>query len=171
MDCIEQCVNGRLAKSQLTFSSFFFDRSSRLRYITYLDRSNSVVNKIINQVTSDCTLSCKSHREPTDRRFHLVTTIVGDAKESQTFEYNFSRNFNRIAFYLRSTDHPVVSIYYQPRYYLSSLIISIGSVIGIWFGSCALDVDPFLFRLPARSHLTELKRKLAQLLFELGVVR
>ena len=112
--CIDSCVQGEFDKYNRTLTKLFSEPSN-YRFITYADRKNGPLNKIVNQVFSSCEITCKSNtRLSRDTKGRLTTTfnefftVVDDA--SQKIE---RKGVNLTSFLLVTTEHPVVEITYK----------------------------------------------------------
>lgn len=142
--CIGKCINQRFYSLNLTHSSIF-DAPSHLRYITYTDRSNPVMNSLLKNASSLCSQVCRRNHGFSDTEYIFTSTVISDGKLSHRLPIEYKGNV--ISFYVSSTDFPVYLQIFKPQYSFFELVICMGSIIGIWCGISVVDVNPFKRRL------------------------
>ena len=139
MKCIDLCINGQLEPLNKSLTSIFYYPSKR-KFVTFADRvQNRTFNTWLNQRLESCERGCKYPKiinlEPT---MEFTVTDISDGRRSVKA---FSRGGQILtSFYLRGTTEPVSVIVFRARISLFEFLITIGSIISIWFGLSAKNI-------------------------------
>lgn len=139
--CIGICLNTHIEKKNFTFTRTYTTASqyNKYQYLTYIDRTDGSINQLIEKVESYCQKIClntKLAEETPQVEFTLA--IISQGRDINPLP---GRNYT--LFYLQSTDSPVIKIIFKVKIWFFDLMVSIGSIISIWFGLSIMKVNPF----------------------------
>ena len=146
MKCIDSCINRPLEALNKSLTSIFHGPSS-VRFITFADRvGNETFNSWLNERLQLCESKCK-HARLSDFEAEMEFTVTevtrGRMSCSSTFS-GLSRSLT--SFYLRRSDSPVVVIIFKAQISFFEFLITLGSIISIWFGLSVLGIPHSLLR-------------------------
>ena len=159
MKCIDSCINRPLEALNKSLTSIFNVPSSN-RLITFADRvRNKTFNAWLNQRLELCESKCKQVQlknfEP-ETEFTVTDMSSGRPSRSSIIRW---RDTSLASFYLRRSDSSVVVIIFKAQISFFEFLITLGSVISIWFGLSILGVPHSLIQQGQRS-VTEIVHEL-----------
>lgn len=161
--CIEDCITQALAEHRINFSQFY-TQSPNGTLVPSLVDVNVTFNRLLKSKELLCRHTClQSDRWKTDYQSYYYThTDVGYVYEDiRKFP---PRDYSTAAFYLYSTDRPVVEMEYRKKLSFFELIIFMGNILSIWFGVSVLSMNPFIKRQHLSLHqLVHLRHQLEEL--------
>ena len=148
MKCIDLCINNLLEPFNKSLTSIFTIPSNR-RLITFADRvGNDTFNDWLNERLERCEHKCK-HTKFTNLDSHLEFTVteISHGKPSKSSAFSKWRGPLLTSFYLRRSDSPVVVIIFKAKISFFEFLVTLGSIISIWFGLSVLGIPRSLVRL------------------------
>ena len=150
MKCIYLCINNLLEPFNKSLTSIFTIPSDR-KFITYADRVvNGTFNSWVNGRLEYCEHQCKFVRLgnfESEMEFTVTEITRGRASKSSTFK----RTARLTSFYLRRSDSPVVVIIFKAQISFFEFLITLGSIISIWFGLSVRSIPRSLMRTSVRA--------------------
>ena len=156
--CIKGCFGRKLRPLGKSLTSTSGNSTRNARFFSPVERQNVTVQRQLKTFKRICRENCMSgsSSESFYRKHRFQVTKV-----SHPFSANMMSN--AIALYLRSTEYPVVSVVFRPFTSLFQLFISLGSILGIWFGFSAIHLNSWL---QCRSEVTRDKLQRIQSKFD-----
>lgn len=126
INCLSRCVEANLR----SFNSTRTQLVSRPSPLKFFKSEQHSMNQLYKSIEAKCERRCINVNPVTkvETDFDFTVTIIGGGNPVDWGNLNLS------AFYLTSSDFPVVTIEYKPQVSLFEFIINIGSIISIWFG-------------------------------------
>ena len=154
MKCIDLCINNLLEPFNKSLTSIF-TIPSRRRLITFADRvKNDTFNTWLNERTERCEKECvvrkkyfKLSEYESETEFMVTSITKGKHSKSSAFR----RGPLLTSFYFRRTDEPVVVIVFKAQISFFEFLITLGSIISIWFGLSIIGLPHSLMRQGQRS--------------------
>lgn len=92
--------------------------------------------KMLQDMYKECKVMCEFYIQRERAHHYFVTTI------SEPVTLGHRARANKTEFLLTKTEYPFISVRMKAQWSLFELFISLGSVFNIWFGLCALSLDP-----------------------------
>lgn len=138
LSCLDHCMKEYLKPYGKTL--FGMALGGPTKYLTSTERKSSLVKNQITNFISNCKESCMIH---SDSHFESETSFT-ITSITQSFNWGYEKETSE--FYVRRTEHTVIKVVYLPYWSLFELFISIGSILGIWFGFSAIQLQS-LFQL------------------------
>ena len=156
LECLHQCLKNHLYPRGKSIFGLSFDVGFA-RYFSLAERKNVTVQAELKRLQNKCRKRCQA---PPKLSFSPKSSFTV-TKISRAFPYG---PHNSIQFLLKSTEYPVVTVIFFAHLTLIELVISLGSILGIWFGFSAIQLK-FVFQNSSRisvSNLHQLECKFNQ---------
>lgn len=139
MKCIDLCINGKLASNNKSLTSIFYHPDNR-KLVTFADRvANRTFNDWINRRLQQCESGCKygtMFNQESETEFTVTDIDAGRRSMTTTF----TQGSTVTSFYLRGTADPVCVILFKAKISFFQFLITIGSIISIWFGLSSKNI-------------------------------
>ena len=147
MKCIDLCINKQLQYLNKSLTSIF-TAPSKLKFITFADRvQNDTFNTWLNNRFERCEDQCRKLK----RNNFLAEVEFTVADITNGIVFKSSSNYHITSFYVRRSDYPVVVIVFKAQISFFEFLITLGSIISIWFGLSVRSIPQSLLRRSARS--------------------
>ena len=116
-------------------------RPSKYKILSNSLRKNRSMNSLVNEVDQICNRKCASTNFASELKGNVIPFTVSLVSEAQP--YSGPKNgFTR--FDLRRTDDPVIKMKFLVAMFIYDLIITLGSIISIWFGLSVINIPDLL---------------------------
>lgn len=164
--CNNYCVNSKFSAHNLTLSTRFVG-PSHLKYLTSSHRQGFMMPKLIKSIIDYCEERCLVYNSfRTDK-------IVKDGDISISVPFVKSLNLessrtDEIAFLMRGTNDPVITVFFTLRISFFEQLINFGSVIGIWFGLSMMHLARFAGGRRKKTDLTKDSHSIEMRIRQLG---
>ena len=152
MKCIDLCVNEPLEPFNKSLTSIFTVPSKR-RLITFADRvNNATFNTWLNERIEHCERKCKYVKPRNfESKMKFTVTDIKKGRPSKSSTFVDRRGPIHTSFYIRRSDNPVVVIMFKAKISFFEFLITLGSIISIWFGLSVKGIPKSLFQRSPRS--------------------
>lgn len=140
LGCFNVCFRKKLLPFGITNADLIRSPQSNLRFVTQSDRVRPLINTIINNFEDTCKQSCLLKNEYSRMRYPNQSNFVTIVDEGR--EYS---DPNSTEFVLSNTEYPVIVVVFREAIDLIQLVINLGSIMGIWFGFSAIQLDPIQY--------------------------
>ena len=159
VSCIDQCMMSKLAPQGKGI--FGFNLKPHLRYLSLSERRNQSVQRSLKSFRKKCKHQCQLSYSNT---FFDEKNSFRVTKVSRPFVSWYGAGLT--GFYLRATEYPRLSVIFLPYWKLPELLINLGSILGIWFGLSAMQLNSLLRPKPSAKldELAHLKCELNKML-------
>lgn len=135
--CLNNCVNKKIKSLNLTLSQRFPDPSN-FRFVSYFDRKRKDFGKVINDNQNHCEYKCLHYND------HIMVEKKGNIEiyvpTVEARRIGEQKKSDLTSFYLKSTNHPILSITFKLQVSLFEQVINLGSIVGLWFGFSAMSL-------------------------------
>lgn len=127
--CYLKCYNGLLNLYGFVYPGVF-DKPSDFKYLTVDDRKQPETLKKFRKIREKCRKKCESTDEfaGSSRYAYTATSVTGTGNQS------FFQHKNSHTFFLHKTEYPVLIVIFRAAQTFFSLVIVLGSILGIWYG-------------------------------------
>ena len=144
--CYSQCIDSLMKPFNLVYHALHPEElygSSNSCYLTSEDRSHSLTGSAYKKHADHCYIKCHSSGKDMqrERKFEYLATrllAIGDDKHYETHNLTDSQSF-----YLIHSEKPVMIVTFSQAYPIFQLIITLGSIIAIWFGLSVSSINFF----------------------------
>lgn len=135
--CFDRCMNRAIQPYGFHTPGLIYEPVN-LRLIQTHDKQNVSFGPIYSQAERDCLTECFDRSTAEYIKKHsLMVTNVNSPSPSSVVTIGES-----VEIFVRTTDHPIVMLTFKAKFSLFELFITLGSILGIWFGFSAPHCDP-----------------------------
>lgn len=140
--CLNECINNKFKRFNLTLSKRFTLSQSNIRFITYLDRRGRVAGKYIKTLLTDCEDNCVKYnphiKDDASKFLEIFVPYIRPIRSAEDDDL-----INLTTFYLRSPNYPVMSIQFKLKISPFEQVINLGSIFSVWFGFAMIKLANF----------------------------
>lgn len=131
--CIHFCLLTKLEPMGLADPGYFA-KPLPLHYITASERDDLVLKTTMQSLELHCARDCSNQNVLTSSSISSYIPLIDEWRETN--------QTNSTEFEINQTEFPVISVIFSPQSSFFQLTISIGSILGIWYGLSAVHFDP-----------------------------
>ena len=167
--CIEVCVKDKYSKLNITYGGYYLNESDT-RVAPYASSTSIIDHEVMQKFEKRCRQMCKV--ENCLAAEFPVYDYTATKIDSGTLDPRMTDHKNPMsAFYVMSTNTPIDRTVFKVKVSLFELVITVGNIIGIWFGLSVVQMNPFANRIHqfTPQHVTTLNHKID--LLQLNLLR